>query len=151
MYHQGLFKPINPGKYIGNVKNIVYRSGWEAKFMRQLDHDLNVVRWSSEELAIPYLSPKDKKWHRYFPDFIYETKDGKKYMVEIKPSKQSQPPKQSKNKRKMISEAMTYEVNKAKWAYANEFCKKHGIIFKVLTENELFPKLPNKKITLRKK
>lgn len=140
--HKGLFKPHNPKKYLGDSKNIVYRSWWEFVYMRKLDHCDNVLHWSSEELAIPYVSPKDNKIHRYFPDFIFKHKDGRKYMVEIKPLYQSVPPKANnkkgtKTKRRLLKEVMTYEVNQAKWKAARAFCAKKNIKFKVVTEKEL--------------
>ena len=64
MSYKGKFKPHNPGKYVGNSLNIVYRSLWELRFMRYLDSHPNVVQWASEEITIPYYSPVDKKIHR---------------------------------------------------------------------------------------
>ncbi len=37
MLHQGYFKPKNPQKYKGDPTNIIYRSGWELKFMLYVD------------------------------------------------------------------------------------------------------------------
>jgi len=145
MAHKGYFKPIHTEKYMGNPKNIIYRSHWEFKVMMQLDHDSSVLRWASEEFSIRYLSPKDKKWHRYFPDFYVEYKDGKKELIEVKPYNQCIKPKPHKNRRRLLNEIMTYEVNQSKWAFAQEWCKDRGIKFKVLTEKQLFPKIEKKK------
>lgn len=144
---KGYFKPKHPEKYIGNTKNIIYRSSWEFKMMMQLDHDLNVKQWSSEELSISYYSPKDHKKRRYFPDFFVEYTNGNKELIEIKPLSQCLPPKANakKGKRKLISEVVTYETNQAKWAYAKEWCKQNGVKFKVLTEHDLFPKVKKRK------
>lgn len=136
-YTQGKFKPSNPKKYIGNANNICYRSGWEFKYMMHLDHDPNIISWSSEEFSIPYISPIDKKKHRYFPDFIIKKKDEKIYVIEIKPAGQTKPPKQSKNRKRLINEATTYGINQAKWKAADEFCKRNGYEFQILTEKEL--------------
>ena len=38
------------------------------------DKNDDIIYWASEELAIPYINPIDKKRHRYFPDFIIKTK-----------------------------------------------------------------------------
>ena len=50
--------------------------------MFRLDRDPNVVWWQSEEVIVPYKSPIDNKWHRYYPDFMYNT-GNKTYMLEI--------------------------------------------------------------------
>lgn len=144
-YKQGFFIPKFPQKYNGDPNNIVYRSGWEKMVMKSLDENTSVIRWSSEEIIIPYISPIDNKPHRYFVDFYVEAKaqDGsvKKMLIEVKPAAQVQPPKQSKRRTKrFISEVMTYGVNQAKWEAAQKFCQSKGWEFKILTENELFPK-----------
>ena len=38
----------------------------------------------------------------------------------------------------MLSEALTYSINTAKWNAAKEFCAKHDWEFVILTEKELF-------------
>lgn len=144
-YKQGFFIPKFPEKYNGDPKNIVYRSGWEKMVMKSLDENASVIRWSSEEIIIPYISPIDNKPHRYFVDFYVEAKaqDGsiKKMLIEVKPAAQVQPPKAVKRRSKrFLSEVMTYGVNQAKWEAAQRFCQSKGWEFKILTENELFPK-----------
>jgi hypothetical protein len=139
-YLQGLFKPNKPEKYSGDIRNIVYRSSWEMAFMCRLDKDPNVVEWSSEETVIPYVSPVDDSYHRYFVDFQYKTRDGKTYLIEIKPISQTiqpNPPKSKKVSKGFIEKMKTYAVNKAKWAAAEEFCLDRGWSFKVLTESDL--------------
>lgn len=147
-YKQGFFRPKFPEKYAGDANNIVYRSGWERSVMKSLDENASVIKWSSEEVVIPYISPVDNKMHRYFVDFYVEAKsqDGsiKTMLLEVKPAAQVQPPKQPKRKTKrFLSEVMTYGVNQAKWEAAIAYCNKKGWEFKVITENELFP--PRKK------
>ena len=86
-YTQGRFHPQNPGKYKGDLQNIIYRSSWELKFMQWCDRNPNVIEYASEEFCIPYLSPIDGRVHRYFPDFIMKVKEQsgeiKKYIIEI--------------------------------------------------------------------
>ena len=65
--HTGLYKPINPEKYQGNVDNIVYRSGLELKFFKYLDLNKNILKWGSEIIVVMYKG-LDGKTHRYFPD-----------------------------------------------------------------------------------
>lgn len=144
-YKQGFFRPKHPKKYIGDPTNIVYRSGWEKRVMQSLDDNLNVVRWASEEVVIPYISPIDNRPHRYFVDFYVEAKlaDGsiKKMLLEVKPAAQTKPPKAPKRRTKRyLSEVMTYGVNEAKWKAAREFCLDKGWEFRIITEAELFKK-----------
>lgn len=142
MAYSGTFKPTNPQKYAGDYKNIIYRSSWECRVMTWLDKNPNIVSWASEELVIPYISPVDNRWHRYFPDFLVKVKDRdgktKTLMLEVKPKKQTLPPKTPKRKTKQyINEVMTYGVNQAKWKYAVEYCADRGWEFRVITEEHL--------------
>lgn len=144
-FKQGLFHPKNPKKYMGDSTNIVYRSGWEKRVMQYLDENINVIRWASEEIIIPYISPIDNRPHRYYPDFYVEAtaKDGttKKMLLEVKPKAQSVPPKpQNRKTKRYLSEVMTYGINQAKWTAAKDFCIDKGWEFKVITESELFNK-----------
>jgi hypothetical protein len=62
----------------------------------------------------------------------------KKYIIEIKPQKQTIEPKVPKRKTKSyIYEVVEYAKNQAKWKAAEEWCLDRGYEFKVLTENEL--------------
>ena len=136
------YQPSYPRKYKGDPNNIICRSSWERKFCRWCDLNESILEWGSEEFWIPYLSPVDNKVHRYFPDFIIKVKESagqvKTYVVEVKPKKQTQPPKKPKRQTKSyIYECKTYAVNQAKWKAAVEFCKDHMIQFKVITEDEL--------------
>ena len=141
MSNKGRFRPKNPQKYKGDPNNIIYRSTWEIRVMIYLDENPNVIWWGSEELPIPYISPVDKKKHRYFPDFIAKMRkaDGTvmTYVIEVKPEKQTKPPTQSRKTRKMLVEAATYAINQEKWKAAELFCLEHGWQFKILTEKEL--------------
>lgn len=142
MSYKGYFKPKNPNKYLGNPSNIVYRSLWELKFMRYLDAHPNVISWASEEFSIPYVSPIDKKIHKYYPDFLVKKKIDtgliETVIIEIKPAAQSKEPRvQNTRSRKYIKEVMTWGINSAKWKAAEEFCNDRKWKFMVLTENEL--------------
>jgi murein tripeptide amidase MpaA len=140
--YQGYFKPRNPDKYKGDPTNIIYRSSWELKLMMYLDSHKSVLKWASEEIIIPYISPIDGKVHRYFPDFVVTkiNKDGKKetVLIEVKPFSQTRPPKKQKNiTKKYITEVKTWGINEAKWKAANEYCKDRGWTFHIFTEKEL--------------
>lgn len=138
-YRQGVFTPVNKGKFIGTTA--FYRSGLELKFMRFCDNNPNVIKWGSENVVIPYISPLDGRAHRYFVDNFVTIKEGnavKHYLIEIKPSKQTQEPKTKyKNKEHLIYEQSAWIVNQAKWVAAKEFCKKKGLDFLILTEKHL--------------
>ena len=142
MAYSGKYRPLNRKKYKGDPTNIIYRSLWELKFMKYCDSNENVLEWGSEEIVIPYISPIDNRVHRYFPDFYVRvrSKTGRieKLIIEIKPLKQTTPPKkQSRRTKKYITEVTTYAVNEAKWAAAREYCKDRKWEFRILTEKEL--------------
>lgn len=141
MAYKGKYKPKNPEKYKGNPDNIIWRSTWEARVMKQLDENTNVLWWGSEELFIRYYNPIDNKIHRYFPDFVVKVqkKDNTTmtYLLEVKPEAQTKPPKQKRKTRRYLEESKTYIINQSKWKAATEFCKDHGWVFKVLTEKDL--------------
>lgn len=137
------YKPEYPKKYKGDPNNIICRSSWERKFARWCDLNESVLEWGSEEFFIPYVSPIDNRVHRYFPDFIIKVREStgeiKRYVIEVKPKKQTIPPtKTPKKKNKTwINEVKTYAVNEAKWKAAKEFCDDHMIEFKIITEENL--------------
>ena len=142
MSYKGKYHPSFPRKYKGDPTNIIYRSLWERKFMVYCDKNQNILEWASEEIAIPYRSPIDNRVHRYFPDFYMKVKETngkiKNYMIEVKPAKQTIPPKKPKRQTKgYIREAYEYARNQAKWKMAKEFCADRQWVFKVVTEKEL--------------
>jgi hypothetical protein len=141
-YLQGKYKVRNVEKYMGDPTNVIYRSSWELKFLNWCDNNPSVVSFSSEEIVIPYKSPVDGKYHRYFVDFMIKirTKDDitKTYLVEIKPKKQTMPPEHKKRITKQyITEVVTWGVNQAKWKAASEYCLDRGWEFKILSEKDL--------------
>jgi len=142
MAYSGRFTPKNPQKYVGDYKNIIYRSTWEFRFMKKFDEEDWVVSWSSEEIIVPYISPVDGRWHRYFVDFVIKVKDRngnlKTWMIEVKPKKQTKPPEiQSRKTKKYITEVVTWSVNEAKWKAAKEYCKDRSWEFIIFTEDQL--------------
>ena len=142
MSYKGRYNPVNPNKYKGNSQNIIYRSLWERKFMVYCDTNDKILEWGSEEIIIPYISPWDGKVHRYFPDFYIKVKQSsgniKKFIIEVKPKKQTRPPKPVVRKTKRwIKEVRTFGINEAKWKHATKWCKDNDMEFKILTEEEL--------------
>jgi hypothetical protein len=142
-YKQGVYTPSTE-KYKGHSKPI-YRSSWELKFFRWCDNNPNVLEWTSESLAIPYTSPLTGRTHRYIVDNTVIIREGEKlakYLIEIKPKKQTMKPKSHGNKKEstILYENMAYVKNQAKWAAAAAWCKKRGYKFQILTEEHLFNK-----------
>ena len=142
MAYSGKYSPRNISKYLGDHSNIWYRSLWERRVMVHLDENPNVIGWSNEEIIIPYLSPVDGKWHRYFPDFYAKVKNKQgmieSVILEVKPKSQSVPPKaKSRITRQYIQEVATWGVNEAKWKAATEYCKDRNWKFSIITEDQL--------------
>lgn len=134
---KGRFIPKNPQKYVGNPNNIMFRSSWEFRFFVWLDQNPAVLRWGSEELAIPYVSPLDMRVHRYFPDIIilYKHQDGsiRKEIVEIKPYSQT-----VAGPRMSDWDKQTLLVNRAKWEAAARYAEMMGSRFRIVTEKSMF-------------
>tara|TARA_B110001450_G_C17516054_1_gene438492 strand:+ start:369 stop:803 length:435 start_codon:yes stop_codon:yes gene_type:complete len=143
MSYSGKFKPKNYKKYKGDPTKIFYRSLWERRFMVYADSNPNIIEWGSEEIVIPYLSPLDRKRHRYFPDFYikYVNASGQtvREIIEVKPKKQLKPPKKPTNRvsKRYLMEAQTYAVNQAKFKAAESYCKERRLKFRILTEDHL--------------
>ena len=142
MAYKGKYKVRCPYKYKGDPTKVIYRSLWELKFMKYCDSNINILEWGSEEMYVWYRSPVDNRPHRYFPDFYIKAKESngqiKKYIIEVKPKKQTAPPSKPKRQTKgYLREAFEYARNQAKWKAANEWCIDRGFEFKVLTEKEL--------------
>jgi hypothetical protein len=143
MSYKGRYKPQNPNKYDGDPTTIIYRSLLERRFMVYCDTKSHILKWSSEEVVIPYVSPIDNRYHRYFVDFMIQYRDGagalRTVLVEVKPKSQTSPPKRPEGKitRRFITEVKTWGVNESKWKAAVEYCKDRKWEFKIITEKEL--------------
>ena len=140
--HKGRYRVKNPNKYTGDINSIIYRSTWELKFMKWCDENTSVLEWGSETTIIPYISPIDKKFHRYFVDFYIKVKNKEnelqRYLVEIKPDRFTKAPeKPARMTKKFINEVLQFGINEAKWKAATEFCDDRKMKFIILTENDL--------------
>ena len=150
MAYRGKYKPKNPSKYLGDPTKIVYRSLWERRFMVFCDGNDSVISWGSEEVVIPYISPKDNKKHRYYVDFIVETINKRGFkevtLIEVKPKAQCKEPeaKGGRKTKRYFTEVMRWGVNSAKWKAARNFADNKGWNFKILTEDHLYKKGNNK-------
>lgn len=135
-FNQGVYRPKNPAKYVGTLP-ITYRSAWELTFMNLCDQHPNILQWASESIKIPYQHPLTGKWHQYIPDFfiIYIDKNGKKHgdIIEIKPMSQTVE-EAARSKR----DKAAFVINQAKWKAAMEWCRKQGLNFRVMTEQQLY-------------
>ena len=136
MAYKSVYNPKNPKKYAGDASKIVCRSLWERNVCKFCDETPNIIKWSSEEISIPYVSPLDKKVHNYYPDFLIQFKNSaglQNWMVEVKPKKQTYLKENASKKEKA-----TWIINTAKWQAAKKYCDIHNIVFKIVTEKDLF-------------
>ena len=135
-FAQGPYTVKNTAKYVGNGVPR-YRSGWELAFMRFLDNNDNVMQWASESIQIPYRNPVTGKQSIYVPDFLitYKTRQNTLIaeLIEIKPKKQSVIESKMSNRDRMV-----VAINYAKWAQAEKWCKRNGLKFRVITEEDMF-------------
>ena len=138
MAYSGRYKVKNISKYSGDPSAVVYRSSWEKYCFQWCDKNPKIKKWSSEEVVIPYRWDIDKKMHRYFVDLKITFEDGKTILVEIKPDKETAPPKRPDKSKRYINEAMTYVKNMNKWEAANEFARDRGWEFQIWTEETLY-------------
>jgi hypothetical protein len=135
-FAQGIFRPTNAQKYVGR-RDPRFRSGWELAFMRFCDTNDNILQWASESISIPYRHPLTGRMTNYVPDFLvtYRTKNNtmRAELVEIKPKKQSViESKASARDRAIVA------VNYAKWDSATKWCRRNGLTFRVITEDDIF-------------
>lgn len=141
-WKQGVFSPEHPKKYKGSTP-IVYRSSLELRVMRYFDSSSSVQEWGSETIIIPYVKPTTGRVHKYYTDFNVKIRDSKgnvfKYLIEVKPYKQTIPPTNRGNKKPktLLVEQINYAINTAKWDAAEQWCKKNGYIFSKLTEKDI--------------
>lgn len=101
-----------------NNKELFFRSGLECEFYKILESRKDISKYSVEPIEIDYIY--EGYSHKYIPDILIEYTTGSKKLCEIKPHSQKKLPK-----------------NLAKWAAANDYCKKRNWEFIVLTEKGL--------------
>lgn len=136
-FSQGSYKLKNPDKYIG-AGTPRFRSSWEFAVMRMCDENPAIHQWASESIKIPYRDPLTGRHTIYVPDFfvVFEDKKKKKRaeLWEVKPSKQALLEKVGKNP----YDQAQYVRNQVKWQMAQNWCKQNGIVFRIITEDQLF-------------
>lgn len=149
---KGVYRPINPHKYIRDYTNIIYRSSWEMNFMIYLDTSDMVSEWCSEYPEIKYDMPDNNgkmKEHTYFPDFYVSfihpkyPEDRVKCIFEIKPYKDTIEPIVPMNVstpqkfNNLVYNIESWKKNSHKWLFADNWCQQHGFKFKVIHENNV--------------
>jgi len=137
MAYSGKYRIKNMSKYSGDPDKVTYRSSWEKACFIWCDNNPNIKSWSSEEVVVPYKWDIDKKMHRYFVDLKIVFNDNKTLLIEIKPNKETTPPKRPDKSKRYINEAMTYVKNMNKWDAANSYAKDRGWDFQIWTEETL--------------
>ena len=135
-YAQGKFQLLNPQKYVGN-KTPTYRSSWEFVFMQFCDNNPSIIQWASESVHINYRNPLTGKNTIYVPDFLITYQDAggaqRAEVIEIKPKKET-----TLEGAKNIRDQAAAILNMAKWEAARQWCKAHGLTFRVVTEDMIF-------------
>ena len=134
--YKGKYTLENPDKYVGDKSNIIWRSTWERTAFKWCDRNDNIIKWNSEEIVVKYISPVDNKFHRYYVDLFVEFKNGKRLLIEIKPSSQVFQPVLTKGKHQktILYEHQTFVVNSAKWKSAREYAKTINAEFVIFDE-----------------
>lgn len=148
-FKSGVYRPLNYKKF-GESK-CIYRSSYELKFLKWCDHHPRVSRVRYEKIVIPYICPTDGKMHKYYLDFLItmQEKNGpKNYLIEVKPFRQTIPPKPSKRKKRktIITEGLTWAKNSGadpkhnggKWGAAKKYCKSNDMRWCILTEKGIY-------------
>ena len=137
MAYSGRYHVKNKHKYSGDYTKVTYRSSWEKLTFMWCDRNDEVKSWSSEEIVVPYFWDIDKRYHRYFVDLKITFANGTVLLVEIKPAKETSPPKRPDKSKRYINEAMAYVKNRNKWEAANNYAKDRGWHFEIWTEDTL--------------
>jgi hypothetical protein len=146
-YHQGIYSPKNPQKYIGFTAAPTYRSLLELEVFQILDDNDIVIRWTSEsdQTIIKFKNPfygkrsgyrTNLKIISYHPDIYAELKNGntiKKYLMEIKPLSKLKRPSVNDSERIKIE----YIIVKSKEAAAIEWCKPRNMEYIFVTEKTI--------------
>jgi hypothetical protein len=106
--------------------------------MKFCDEHNAISQWASEAVRIPYRNPLSGKQTIYVPDFfiVYADRRGKQRveLIEVKPKNQVLKEKTGNSRYNKAS----WVVNQAKWESARAWCKQKGILFRIVTEDDIF-------------
>ncbi len=104
----------NPKKSAFSIE--YYDSKWEYDYMRELERDNTVMKWTKNHgIRIPY-SEDDKKYKYYNPDFLVENTDNTIELVEMKSTQLLKTPN-----------------TKSKAKYAKKWCDVRGIQYRLIS------------------
>lgn len=135
-FAQGAYTVKNSAKYVGRGAPR-YRSSWEWAFMNFCDTNENIIQWASEPVRIPYRHPLTGKHTTYVPDFIVTYRGPnnttRAELIEIKPKSQSMIEDKMKSRDRAI-----VAINYAKWHHASLWAKANGLVFRIITEDDIF-------------
>jgi hypothetical protein len=136
-FAQGKFTLKSPEKYVG-LKEPTYRSSWEWAFMQFCDNHPGVIQWASEAIKVPYKNPLTGKNTIYVPDFlvVYQDKNGTKRaeVIEVKPKKETTMEQAGRSRQAQAKVIL----NSAKWEAANRYCRQNNLVFRIVTEDDIF-------------
>lgn len=137
--YKSRYYPKDLSKYDGPRRVVICRSNWERGVCLWCEKTDDVVKWSSESVPIPYRISIDRtrKVRRYYVDFKIKFRSGAILIVEVKPEKQTKPPKRKKRDRIFMQEAVRWATNCSKWQAAHDFARSQGWIFQIWTERTL--------------
>jgi len=94
-----------------------YDSSWEEEYMKELEEDKSVSKWTKNHgLRIKYFTP-DNKFKTYIPDFLVEKIDGTIELVEMKGTHLLKNP----NTQKKIE-------------FAKKWCAARGITYRIISK-----------------
>lgn len=99
---------------------VYYESSWEEDYFKYLDSNPQVLEFQPHPFIIKY-KYDNGEIHRYTPDVLVTYHDGHKELIEIKPESQ-----------------VDWDINLWKFDAARKYCSKNSMIFKVITENEIY-------------
>ena len=136
-FAQGKYVIKNPEKYAGN-RTPMYRSSWEWAFMQFCDNHPGVIQWASEAIKVPYKNPLTGKNTIYVPDFlvVYQDNNGTKRaeVIEVKPKKETTMEQAGRSRQAQAKVIL----NSAKWEAANRYCRQNNLVFRIVTEDDIF-------------
>jgi hypothetical protein len=94
-----------------------YDSSWELEYMKELEADENVSKWTKNHgIRIPYFTPENK-FRTYTPDFLVEYTDGKIELVEMKGE-----------------HLLNNPVTRRKMEFAKKWCDARGIKYRIYSK-----------------
>ena len=137
MAYKGKYTIKNTKKYLGDPAKVIYRSLWERQAFKWCESNPRVKKWNSEEIVVPYKCKTDNKLHRYYVDLLVELDNKDIILVEIKPKRETVPPKGKRKTKRYIKEVTTYIKNTSKWQAATQYANHKGWKFQIWTEDTL--------------